>query len=275
MVKLIRINPLFFVMVIITWLSGGAVEFLIMFLTLIIHELIHLFFMIKSKIAVSKISIEPFGISITAKNININDRNNPWIYLSAPLFNLALGCIIFTLSEKSYYVNYFILTNLSLGLFNLIPAIPFDGGRALNTILMKKNGETGGLSNKISIITAVILILLGIYLVYIIQFNLSLVIIGIFLLYNSVTAEKSLIIEKNIRHYSTLEERGILKESIPINYLAAPKNYSAHKLIKKFKPENYYIIKVIDNGAVTKTLTETQIIKKILSESKELKVCEI
>jgi len=271
---MVKINPLFFVVVLIVWLSGHIITFSIMFLILLIHEMTHLLFMLKNKIAVSKIVIEPFGISITSKDMKEENAVTAWIYLSAPLLNLAIGAVIFTFPEKSYYVNYFMLANFTLGIFNLIPAVPFDGGRALNLILAKKYGKLSNFSHKISFSISLILIISGIYLVYITKFNFSVIIVGIFLLYNSL-AEKELLMQKAAKHYASLEKRGALAESLPIIYLAVPKNYSTHKLIRQFKPENYYIVKVIDNGIVIKTLTETQIIKKLLSENKSLKVLDL
>jgi len=249
---MVKINPLFFVVLIIVFLLGHVFSFSVMFLTLIIHELVHLLFIMKNRIAVSKIVIEPFGISIIADNENID---TVWVYLSAPLFNLAVGGLIFVLNKEDYYLNYFMMTNLALGFFNLIPVVPLDGGRAAELIFGKS-------LNIISIITSVILVALGCYLV-IIQANFSVIIIGSFLLYNSI-AEKAL--EKRIKHYTGLEKRGKLKESLPIVSLAVPKNYPFHKLIKQFRPENYYIVKIIDNGSVIMTLTETQVIQKLISE---------
>ena len=268
---MVKINPLFFAAVAIVWYFGHIYEFGVMFLTLIIHELIHFLFMLKNKAAISIIKVEPFGISITAKHEN---PATPWIYLSAPIFNLMLGAIIFMLTEKNYYVNYFMLSNLTLGAFNLIPVIPFDGGRALAVILLKKHDKTAKIQYKIGILTSVILIICGCYLVYITKFNFSVVIIGIFLLYNSIT-EKALLTEKVIKHYSSLEKRGTPQETLPIVSLAVPKDYPAHKLIKKFNPESYCIIKVIENGTVIKTLTETQIIRKLITENHRICAYEV
>ena len=232
-----------------------------MFLTLIIHELTHLLFLMKNRIAVSKITIEPFGVSIIAKSENIDTI---WVYLSAPLLNLAVGAAFSAFLEKNYYANYFMLSNITLGLFNLLPVIPFDGGRALELVLSKKFSKINRISYKISFITSVILIVFGCYLVYITKFNLSVIIIGIFLLYNSIS-ERALVTERLTKHYAGLEKRGKLSESLPIVNLAVPKNYPYHKLIKKFMPGSYYIVKIIDNGVVIKTLTETQIIKALIS----------
>jgi stage IV sporulation protein FB len=272
--KAIKITPLFIVAIILVILTKNIFAFSIMYLTLMIHELVHLFFMCKNKIAVDKIVLEPFGISIIARSFEKNNTKSSLIFLSAPIFNIFLGISLYLYSyfTKQTYFSYFIITNITLGLFNLIPCLPFDGGKAIDFILTKKYGNifASKIIYFISILISIFIIVFGVYILYLNHFNFSVFVIGIFILYNSIS-EKKLITNKVISRASNFNKDEI-ENFIPITNIAVSENYSAHKLLKEFSNNKYYIVNIIKKGEIVKTLTETQIINKLLDTNKCLKL---
>jgi stage IV sporulation protein FB len=270
------INPLFFAVIAFVWYTGNIFDFSVMFLTLLIHEAVHLLFLAKYKIAVSAISLEPFGISIETENLN---DENAAVFLSAPIFNIALGG---ALAAFHFYTNaafdsaaLFAAANLSLGAFNLIPANPFDGGRALSILLSEHCGEARAkrIMLRLSVFISSLLICAGIYYINRVELNFSVIIIGIFILYNCVT-EKKLSEKSAFTHFSKTEERGRAPECLPVTVLCVPPGYPAHKLLKKFGRKNYCVIKIVENGVPRRTITETQVIRKILSTNRNVTAAE-
>ena len=95
--------------------------------------------------------IEIFGYSIKNSNFNyIKTLHKILVYLAGPIFNFGLAIIFYKLEicyELSFYMFY---TNLLIGIVNLLPILPLDGGNILNCILEKKFGIT--ISGRISLL---------------------------------------------------------------------------------------------------------------------------
>lgn len=108
------------------------------FLSIIIHELGHIIMIIYYKIKVKKLSFKGYGINIEIdQNKYLANYKDIIILLSGSaanfivIFFIKLGSI----SEKSII---FIVTNLLIGIFNLLPVESLDGGKIMNIILFSK-----------------------------------------------------------------------------------------------------------------------------------------
>lgn len=274
MIKHIRINPLFVVTIILSWQMGNLSIFSITYLCLIFHEGIHLWFLSKHQIPIRKITVEPFGISIQTQQ---QMPENVWVYLSAPTANLIVAITL--VFVKQYFeapiFSQWILANLSLGLINLFPILPLDGGRALLLYLEHKIGKEPA-KKKMILVTAIILLpaLLG-FTALILQAGdkFSIITVLIFLCYTFLSGNRFLE-HKKLHRTAFRTEKGNLQDAIFVEHIGVPWNYPARKLIKKFQGEKYYVVDVFRDGILLKTVTETQILNRILATNSNLNVLE-
>ena len=269
--KNFSINPLFFLVVAIAYKSGNIYSFCVVFLSLVMHELIHLLFISKKHAVIKKICIEPFGISIITQNPR---EISPIVFLSAPIFNIIVSFIFYFFARYFYKESFFFVAeaNLSLGIFNLLPFIPFDGGRFIE-VLCEKNGKNcRKFMMFVSISAGILLVFLGIIFIKITQYNFSVCLIGIFLIFNAVCENENY----NFKKSKTIirKTKSITKQT-PTKIISVPHTYPAHKLLGEFLTDEYYIVNIIKDGRIINTVTENQIIDKVVNADSNLPICEI
>ena len=116
----------------------------------LIHEFAHMIAGIILKLKPKTLSLEPFGLSISFESYRNTDKNKIIIAFAGPLTNFIIAIIFLFIENPSQEL--IINSNLIIGLFNLIPIFPLDGGRILKSIIkIKKNSEYSDyILNKIS-----------------------------------------------------------------------------------------------------------------------------
>lgn len=164
----------------------------VVFFSAFLHEVSHLLACIILKEKIAYIRICPYGINLKTGIIK-NQIHKMIISVAGPLASM-----IFMLVSKD---KIFYTANLALFLINLLPALPLDGGEFLKSILNCKIGYIN--SHKIMIvfskIIGILLSFTGIFLLIMTKFNFSLLIIGVFLLYNQIEEKKNYIhLQKSI-----------------------------------------------------------------------------
>lgn len=133
----LSISVFAFIAAIFFALSQGLFCSFVFFGAIFIHELSHIFFILRFGGRIEKITVYPFGIDILADTHLLSYKKEIVIALSGSCANLLcalFGCIVFRTFPNPNLL-FFILCHLSLGLFNLIPLSFFDGGRALRLFL--------------------------------------------------------------------------------------------------------------------------------------------
>lgn len=161
---------------------------ILMFLFAFIHEIVHLVFIYHFSVAPKTVSFTLFGANIQREITSANNTNSEIIInASAPVFNIFTGAVFFLLSK--YYSNNQILLiniayiNLALGCFNFLPFYSFDGGIVLKNYLFKyfTIEKTEQVLTFTSLIVAVMLSFLAIYIFLNYQHNFSLFIMCIYM----------------------------------------------------------------------------------------------
>ena len=164
--KKLYISPFFYLLGLISLITGLFKEFIVMYLIIFIHELGHIFFAILFSYEIIKINIYPFG-GYTILNYDINSPfiNEFLLFLGGILFQFILFIIIhYTIDNNLYFYKLFINYNTNILIFNMLPIYLLDGGKLLNMILNKLFPFK--LSHLLSIYISYILIFIFIIIFY-------------------------------------------------------------------------------------------------------------
>lgn len=119
----------------------------LLFVCVFVHELFHSITARRNKVEIKKIILLPIGgASVMDENAKIDPRVEYRIALVGPVVSILLGVIFGILVIYSplgiirELLQFLFIINILLGVFNLIPGFPLDGGRILRSYLQEKEG---------------------------------------------------------------------------------------------------------------------------------------
>jgi len=126
------------------WL-GGILAGLLLFASVLLHELMHSYVAKRNGIGISGITLFIFGGVSRMRDEPRTPEAELKMAIAGPITSFALAAIFWIiaifagrafLGELGYQVvAYLALINFILGVFNMLPGFPLDGGRVLRAIL--------------------------------------------------------------------------------------------------------------------------------------------
>lgn len=120
----------------------GAITAIMLFVSVLLHELGHSFVALRYKIPVRKITLFIFGGVAEISREPPSPISEFWIAIAGPVVSFSLAGFFRLLQPLAggyapllALLRYLAIINGSLGLFNLIPGFPLDGGRVFRALV--------------------------------------------------------------------------------------------------------------------------------------------
>ncbi|MBU6374731.1 MAG: site-2 protease family protein [Bdellovibrionales bacterium] len=197
----------------LTWSLAMA---LLLFGSVLIHEFGHALVALKQGARVRSITLMLLGGISDIDDIPERPAQEFRLALIGPVVSLLLSGIgygIFRISSSpnlDFISIWFGQINLVLAIFNLMPAFPLDGGRALRAVMASRIGPIRATQSaaRISTVFAWIFAILGI-----ISFNVLLVLIAFFL-YVAAQSELSMTVARGLLKGLSVEDATTLSDSL-------------------------------------------------------------
>jgi len=268
----IRVNLAFLLLAAIYAGLGWGLEILIIVASLFIHEMAHTVVALLLGVKVGEIEILPFGGQARIEDFTgLEPDADIYIALAGPLVSLSLAALCYFLIRwPDQAIGTFVFRlNMGLGLFNLLPALPLDGGRIVRAVLspamgFKKSTRIAAIMGQV---LSVGLAASGAYIYY--KNNLSginLFVIGIFLFWAARREKKYLayaFMRFLINKKAELARRGLLESR---QVVAAPLT-RVTRVLDQARPTHYLLVVVMDEAdQVAGILGEARLIETLLEK---------
>ncbi|MBF2051532.1 MAG: site-2 protease family protein [Elainella sp. C42_A2020_010] len=129
------------------WLAGLLMA-LLLFASVLLHELGHSLVAQSQGIAVNAITLFPFGGIASIAQESKTPGQAFWVAISGPAVSFALFVLLFVTSlllptglPLKTMLNHLAGINLVLAMFNMLPGLPLDGGQVLKALIWKTTGS--------------------------------------------------------------------------------------------------------------------------------------
>jgi Zn-dependent protease len=272
------------------WVQG-LVAALLLFASVLLHELAHALVAVRHGIPVGGITLHIFGGVSQLDNEPETPRAELLIAIVGPLTSFAIAGLSHGLGQllagppwAHALMDYVAAVNLVVGVFNLVPAFPLDGGRVLRAALWAWTGRVDSatrVATRIGSALALVMIAAGIVraLTGDVVAGLWFALIGLFLHQAARSAYALLRVRTRLAALRTEElmrtAPAALESMGPVmpdtDQVVSPRD-SAWQAFLKIARNGRGRVAVVDNGLVVGVLTQRDLHDVVTAHDRETRV---
>ena len=271
----VSVHPLFLAVGVIECVLGELPLFLLSTVTALLHELAHAYAAERVGLRMKKVVLMPCGAFIDVDMRGLNAKDELLIVLAGPLCNLICAALFLGLwwcFPVTYpYTEAAQFSSLTIGLINLLPAYPLDGGRILRLWLIrafKPYLPHEKCEKRADIITAVVSVLVALSLFALFffaltkgVFSVSLLLFALFVALGLPTKKKG----EGVYEKIDFNALGRLKEGLPVRHVAVDEDCTLKKAIGFLAQGEYLVLEVFtESGERLGTLPQKELAEEIL-----------
>jgi Zn-dependent protease len=256
----------------ITYWANGLLASALLFVSVFLHELSHSIVALRYGIPVASITLHIFG-GVSQLGREPDRPGAEWnMAIAGPLTSLAIAGALALLhglvelpAPAAAVTRYLMMMNAVLGVFNLLPGFPLDGGRLLRAVLWKASGDfrwATRTAGQAGVGVALFLMMIGVLQTLTGNFvgGLWLLLIGLFLRQAAEGSSRTQHLREALR---ALSVRDVMTRSV----VSAPADLSVARLVEEaFWPHHVSSFPVIESGRVVGLVTVDQL-KRVAREA--------
>lgn len=261
-----RLPLLFIAFWVLLAIAGMAADAVYLFLALLVHEFGHVFVVLLAGYRIRQFALYPFGCSMELDQmVELSPEDEARIAFAGPVANLFAALLVMAFSGGPGVgagIQLFFRYNLVLMGFNLLPALPLDGGRLARarlarwltwfqaTRIVLAFGWVCGL--------ALLVFAAAVY-------NVLAFAAGLFLLYNAYIQRRQLLIP--LVRYALARQRQLVSLGLEPAYtlMAGPK-VKVNDVLKQIRLQRCYHVVVLDGShRVVGHLSEMELLNQLVA----------
>lgn len=271
-----------FLFPLIAWAATGQLaEGLLAFLAVILHELGHLTTARALGMTPKEIALLPFGgVASLEEDLGLDPRAEVQVALAGPWVNIVIiGALLVWKATNggSPILDFFLETNIMLAAFNLLPALPLDGGRIFRAYLVREQGFKAGTirAAKVSQACSFLLLALGLSLLFVSSQSPSQLVMAVFLYISAQRIRKQATYQL-LAYLAGKQREMAISGAMPVATLAVAGNARGKDLLSQLVPKKYHLFYVIDRaGGLRGVVSEQRLLQAIVDQGLEVELQQL
>ncbi len=276
----LKVNPFFILLMAVAFFYGRLVEALLLFAIVLWHEGFHILMAKVYRLHVTDIELLPFGgVTRLEALLQLNPQIEWLVAVMGPLSNgllifLGYGFVPYLEVDPKWF-DFFIQANLGMAVFNLLPALPLDGGRVLRSLLVRRRGfkDATRIAAILGQVLSVAFACLGAYLLFLGQLQgVTSVMAGLMLFFAARQEQKSA--SYIFMRYLTHKKQELrLKRVLVAREVVATVETSLGEVLQHLQPPSYHLIWIVDlEGKILGFVSEIELIAALFEHGLSHKV---
>lgn len=280
----VKFHWVFILLLFVMAFYGYLAETLLLFGLVLAHEIVHILVARACGLEVGEVELFPFGgVARIEDVLELDPQVEYNVALAGPLFNfflVAIALLIYanlpTWRQNESFL-FFIRCNLVLGFFNLLPALPLDGGRILRARLSGILGfrQATELAIHISRLAALVMALIAAYLAFTGHFHVTLF-AAAFFLYFAAARERTLAMYAFVRSLARKKQVFFAEGVISLVTLMALEDTLLKDVLRLFAIKKYHRILVVQrDGKLLGEVMEHDVVDALMQKGINVKILDV
>lgn len=265
------VNPFFLVLLSLFFVAGVLGRGLVAFGIVLVHEAAHILVARRLGVSVSEAELLPFGgVARAGAELAVDPVREIPVALAGPASNLIMFALGVAAKNYGFWHQelgpFFLQCNLLVGIINLLPALPLDGGRVGRALLAGRVGVRQATLRMANLgqFFGLFIALAGVAGMGAGYWGLDIPVTALFLFYTATRERRAapyLLAQLVLHKKNELGRAGVL----PAAQLTALVNTPLGVITGLLVPGRFHLVTVLDeNWQYRGTVTETMIIDALL-----------